>query len=81
MYNTFMDFEKTQIEELKKRIEFEFMPFVRRPSRYIGGEINCVKKDGKIEEIKFELGDFGKLGNFLVEFIDKDKGINEQTNN
>lgn len=43
--------------------------------------INCVKKDGKIEEIKFDLGDFEKLGKFLVEFIDKDKGINEQTSN
>lgn len=43
--------------------------------------INCVKKGGKTEEIKFELGNFEKLGNFLVEFIDKDKDINEQTNN
>ncbi|MBN2020212.1 MAG: TIGR03960 family B12-binding radical SAM protein [Sedimentisphaerales bacterium] len=27
------------------RIEGEFLPFVRRPSRYIGGEINQIKKD------------------------------------
>jgi len=27
------------------RIEREFLPYVRRPSRYIGGEINQIKKD------------------------------------
>ncbi|MHC4617715.1 MAG: TIGR03960 family B12-binding radical SAM protein [Planctomycetota bacterium] len=30
---------------LDERIEREFLPFVRRPSRYIGGEINQIKKD------------------------------------
>jgi len=30
---------------LTERIEREFLPFVRRPSRYIGGEINQIKKD------------------------------------
>jgi radical SAM family uncharacterized protein len=30
---------------LADRIEREFLPFVRRPSRYIGGEINQIKKD------------------------------------
>ncbi len=30
---------------LAERIEREFLPYVRRPSRYIGGEINQVKKD------------------------------------
>ncbi|MFQ6034814.1 MAG: TIGR03960 family B12-binding radical SAM protein [Sedimentisphaerales bacterium] len=30
---------------LAERIEREFLPFVRRPSRYIGGEINQIKKD------------------------------------
>ncbi len=30
---------------LAERIEREFLPFVRRPGRYIGGEINQVKKD------------------------------------
>ncbi|MBC8357833.1 MAG: hypothetical protein H8E54_02660 [Candidatus Aminicenantes bacterium] len=39
--------------------------------------INCIKKGDKTEKITFELGNFEKLGNFLVEFIDKDKDINE----
>ncbi|MHC4573912.1 MAG: TIGR03960 family B12-binding radical SAM protein, partial [Planctomycetota bacterium] len=30
---------------LDERIEREFLPYVRRPSRYIGGEINQIKKD------------------------------------
>ena len=30
---------------LAERIEREFLPFVRRPGRYIGGEINQIKKD------------------------------------
>ncbi len=30
---------------LAARIEREFLPFVRRPGRYIGGEVNQVKKD------------------------------------
>lgn len=30
---------------MAERVEREFLPFVRRPSRYIGGEINQVKKD------------------------------------
>ena len=30
---------------LAERVEREFLPFVRRPSRYIGGEINQIKKD------------------------------------
>jgi radical SAM family uncharacterized protein len=30
---------------LTERIERDFLPFVRRPSRYIGGEINQIKKD------------------------------------
>ncbi|MBN2314958.1 MAG: TIGR03960 family B12-binding radical SAM protein [Sedimentisphaerales bacterium] len=30
---------------LNERIEREFLPFVRQPGRYIGGEINQVKKD------------------------------------
>lgn len=33
------------IELLDARIESEFLPFVRQPSRYIGGEINQVRKD------------------------------------
>jgi len=30
---------------LTEQIEREFLPYVRRPSRYIGGEINQIKKD------------------------------------
>lgn len=30
---------------MAERVDREFLPFVRRPSRYIGGEINQVKKD------------------------------------
>lgn len=30
---------------LAERIEREFLPFVRSPSRYIGGEVNQIKKD------------------------------------
>lgn len=33
------------IRILKDAVEQKFLPFVRRPSRYIGGEINQVKKD------------------------------------
>jgi len=36
---------KTDTKTLAERIETDFLPFVRRPSRYIGGEINQVKKD------------------------------------
>ena len=27
------------------RVESDFLPYVRRPSRYIGGEINQIRKD------------------------------------
>src|SRR4030043_111011 len=30
---------------LTEQVEREFLPFVRRPGRYIGGEINQIKKD------------------------------------
>ena len=30
---------------LSARVEAEFLPFVRRPGRYIGGEVNQIKKD------------------------------------
>ncbi len=30
---------------MTRRVDREFLPFVRRPSRYIGGEINQIKKD------------------------------------
>lgn len=35
----------TETELLAERVEKEFLPFIRRPSRYIGGEINQIKKD------------------------------------
>jgi radical SAM family uncharacterized protein len=34
-----------EVEILADRVEREFLPFVRKPSRYIGGEINQIKKD------------------------------------
>ena len=34
-----------KIELLAERVEAEFLPFVRRPARYIGGEVNQIKKD------------------------------------
>ena len=34
-----------EVTILAERIEREFLPFVRRPGRYIGGEINQIKKD------------------------------------
>jgi radical SAM family uncharacterized protein len=36
---------KKEATILADRIEREFLPFVRRPSRYISGEINQIKKD------------------------------------
>ena len=36
---------KKEVTILADRIDCEFLPFVRRPGRYIGGEINQVKKD------------------------------------
>ncbi len=33
------------IEILAQRVEEEFLPYVRRPGRYIGGEVNQVRKD------------------------------------
>jgi hypothetical protein len=34
-----------EITILDERVEKEFLPFVRRPGRYIGGEINQIKKE------------------------------------
>ncbi len=34
-----------QVKFLADRVEREFLPFVRKPGRYIGGEINQIKKD------------------------------------
>ncbi|MCK5176059.1 MAG: B12-binding domain-containing radical SAM protein, partial [Planctomycetes bacterium] len=35
----------TQVRILEDDVERRFLPFVRRPARYIGGEVNQVKKD------------------------------------
>jgi len=43
LYNALVN--KKEVTTLSERVEREFLPFVRRPSRYIGGEINQVKKD------------------------------------
>lgn len=37
--------DKREVIILAERVEREFLPYVRRPSRYIGGEINQIKKD------------------------------------
>ncbi len=37
--------DNKQITILTDRIERDFLPFVRRPSRYIGGEVNQIKRD------------------------------------
>jgi len=36
---------KKEITILSERVELDFLPYVRRPGRYIGGEINQIKKD------------------------------------
>ncbi len=43
------------IEILSERVEREFLPFVRRPARYIGGEVNHIRKDLKACELTFAL--------------------------
>ena len=37
--------KKKKAEILKNQVEEDFLPFVQQPGRYIGGEINQVKKD------------------------------------
>ncbi|MBW8016999.1 MAG: TIGR03960 family B12-binding radical SAM protein [Planctomycetes bacterium] len=37
--------QKNEIHILQDRVEQDFLPFVRQPGRYIGGEVNQVKKD------------------------------------
>jgi len=36
---------KREVTILAERVERDFLPYVRKPSRYIGGEINQIKKD------------------------------------
>ena len=40
---------------LAEQVDREFLPFVRRPSRYIGGEINQVKKDLTLRDLTIAL--------------------------
>ena len=47
--------KRREITILAERLEHEFLPFVRKPSRYIGGEINQVKKDLAGCELTFAL--------------------------
>ncbi|MHC4721522.1 MAG: TIGR03960 family B12-binding radical SAM protein [Planctomycetota bacterium] len=44
-----------QVRILKDKVQQKFLPFVRRPSRYIGGEINQIKKDLTACDIKVAL--------------------------
>jgi radical SAM superfamily enzyme YgiQ (UPF0313 family) len=53
MYNGSMK-DKT-IEIIAERVEQEFLPYVRRPGRYIGGEVNQVRKDLHGCELTFAL--------------------------
>jgi len=46
---------KKEVIILAERIEGELLPFVRRPGRYIGGEVNQVKKDIANCEVSFAL--------------------------
>ena len=46
---------KREVTILAERVEREFLPFVRRPSRYIGGEINQIKKDLRYCEVTVAL--------------------------
>ena len=46
---------KKKVTILTERVEREFLPFVRKPGRYIGGEINQIKKDLPKCELTFAL--------------------------
>ena len=37
--------DKREVIILAERVDRQFLPFVRKPGRYIGGEINQIKKD------------------------------------
>jgi len=43
------------IEIFAERVDCEFLPFVRRPARYIGGEVNQIRKDLGACELTFAL--------------------------
>jgi len=42
-------------DNLQERVDSEFLPYVRRPSRYIGGEINQIRKDLRCVEVMVAL--------------------------
>jgi radical SAM superfamily enzyme YgiQ (UPF0313 family) len=44
-----------KIEQLEKAIQQRFLPFVRRPSRYIGGEVNQRQKDLNACDVRLAL--------------------------
>ena len=46
---------KKEVILLSDRVETEFLPFVRRPSRYIGGEVNQIRKDLHTCELRVAL--------------------------
>jgi len=46
---------KKEVIILAERVEGELLPFVRRPGRYIGGEVNQVKKDIANWQVSFAL--------------------------
>jgi len=47
--------QSKRVRILKDEVEQKFLPFVRRPSRYIGGEINQIKKDFASCDVKVAL--------------------------
>ena len=47
--------KKTNVMIVKDKVENEFLPFVRKPARYIGGEINQIQKNLNEIEIKVAL--------------------------
>jgi len=47
--------QSRKVRILKDQVERKFLPFVRRPSRYIGGEINQSKKDIASCDVKVAL--------------------------
>jgi radical SAM superfamily enzyme YgiQ (UPF0313 family) len=50
-----MPIVKREVTILAELVERQFLPFVRRPGRYIGGEINQIKKELAEAELRFAL--------------------------
>jgi len=53
MYNTAM--KEKIVENLRERLERDFLPYVRQPGRYIGGEVNQIRKDIASCDLSFAL--------------------------